>query len=94
MKTPKLETAEIEAALATVRGWSVEGDTLKKTFTFPDFVKAIAFVDALAVKAEAANHHPDIDIRYNKVSLGLSTHDSGGITKLDFDLAKEADMLG
>jgi 4a-hydroxytetrahydrobiopterin dehydratase len=94
VKVPKLTDAEIQSSLSTINGWTITGgDTLTKTFTFADFVAAIAFVNHLAEKAEAANHHPDLDIRYNKVTVRLSTHDSGGITVNDFTLAKEADSL-
>ncbi len=94
MRMPLLDDAEIQAALATLPGWDVRnGDTLTRTFTFPDFVAAMRFVNALAEKAEASQHHPDLDIRYNKVTVALSTHDSGGITENDFALAREADTV-
>lgn len=93
MRTPKLEDAEVQAALATLSGWSLEGGMLKKTYAFPDFAAAMQFVNAVADRAEAADHHPDIDIRYNKVTLGLVTHDSSGITQKDLDLAREADQV-
>jgi 4a-hydroxytetrahydrobiopterin dehydratase len=66
---------------------------LARTIVFKDFVESIAFVDRLAVLAEAASHHPDIDIRYNKVSLALITHDAGGITQNDINLAHKIDQL-
>lgn len=93
MKTPRLSDAEIQVSLATLTGWAIEDATLTKTYTFPDFVTAMRFVNGLADRAEAAQHHPDLDIRYNKVRVALSTHDSGGITRKDFALAKEADTL-
>lgn len=83
----------MRTALTDLPGWSVKEGVLTRTFTFPDFVAAIQFVVALAIKAEIANHHPDLDIRYNKVHVGLVTHDSGGITENDTALAKEADTL-
>ncbi|MBC8138839.1 MAG: 4a-hydroxytetrahydrobiopterin dehydratase, partial [Fibrella sp.] len=64
-----------------------------RTFSFADFVAAMRFVNSVADAAEEANHHPDIDIRYDKVTLGLVTHDAGGITKNDFALAGKADTL-
>lgn len=66
---------------------------LVRTFTFSDFLAAIRFVNAVAEVAEAADHHPDIDIRYNKVTLALTTHDSGGLTEKDFALAAQADTI-
>ena len=83
-----LSQSEIVEALPSVPEWKIEGSRLLREFRFPDFVAAIAFVDRIAVLAEAAGHHPDIDIRYNRVVLGLETHDANGITLKDFDLAK------
>ena len=93
MRVPKLTESEVAERLSALSGWSIESDTLVKTFTFPDFVAAIKFVNALAVAAEAADHHPDLDIRYNKVKVALTTHDSGGLTKNDFELAAKAEGL-
>jgi len=78
---------EIGARLGPLPGWSVEAGELAKTFQFPDFVAALAFVNRVGELAEQAGHHPDIDIRYNRVRLGLVTHDAGGLTARDFDLA-------
>ena len=86
----RLEQDEIVRALSLVPGWRIEGGRLVREFHFADFVGSIAFVDRIAVLAEAAGHHPDIDIRYNRVLLGLVTHDAGGLTTKDFDLAKGA----
>lgn len=93
MRTPKLSEEDVQTALKDLDGWSVEEGVLVKNFAFADFVAAMQFVVALAMKAEVADHHPDLDIRYNKVKVGLVTHDSGGITKNDIDLAKVADTL-
>ena len=93
MRKPKLTEEQIQTALKDLSGWAVKDGVLTKTFTFPDFVASIQFIVALAFKAEAADHHPDLDIRYNKVHVGLVTHDSGGITENDTALAKEADKL-
>jgi len=82
---------EVEAHLANLAEWSETGGAIQRTYQFDDFVQAIAFVDKIAVFAETAQHHPDILIRYNKVSLTLSTHDAGGITEKDFNLASEID---
>ena len=91
MRTPKLSDAEIAARLADLPGWETKQNAIEKTFIFSDFVSAMRFVNVLAQKAEAADHHPDLDIRYNKVRVVLTTHDSGGITENDFALAAEAD---
>jgi 4a-hydroxytetrahydrobiopterin dehydratase len=93
MKTPKLTEEQVQTALTELTGWQVVEGMLQKTFTFADFVGSLQFVVGLAVKAELANHHPDLDIRYNWVIVGLVTHDSGGITQKDVDLAKEANIL-
>ena len=83
-----LSDIAIQRELQTLSGWSRRGDVLTKLFQFRNFPDAIAFVSRVAASAEAANHHPDIDIRYSKVTLTLSTHDSGGITQADVDLAR------
>ena len=70
-------------------GWSREGDEIVKTYELPSFPDAIAFVTRIADLAERADHHPDLDIRYRKVRVALSTHDQGGITDKDFALAAE-----
>lgn len=73
--------------------WTREGDELRTTVRLHDFAAALAFVNAVGAAAEAANHHPDIDIRWNTVRLALTTHDSGGITLLDLALAGVVDRL-
>lgn len=90
---PKLEENRIAAALAAVPQWARQGDAIARTFQFKDFPAAVKFVDAVAVAAEQAWHHPDIDIRWNKVTLTLTTHDSGGLTQKDLDLARQFDQL-
>jgi 4a-hydroxytetrahydrobiopterin dehydratase len=89
----KLTVSEIESALAESPEWSEVGGQIQRTYQFDDFLEAMAFVNAVAKAAEAAAHHPDILIRYDKVTLSLVTHDAGGISSKDFDLAKEADGL-
>ncbi len=84
-----LDDDQIAARLATLTGWERDGDEIVKTFELPTFPDAITFVTRLADRAEAANHHPDIDIRWRKVRIALTTHDAGGLTDLDFDLATE-----
>lgn len=91
---PLLSAEEVTAALETVPNWNREDANIVRTFEFKDFVVAMKFVNAVAEKSEAAWHHPDIDIRWNKVRLALSTHSEGGLTRKDFDLAAEFDRLG
>jgi len=76
-----------------VPAWQVEAGELVRTFQFKDFRAALRFVNQLAELAEEAGHHPDIDIRYNRVRLALVTHDAGGPTSKDFDLAARTDKL-
>ncbi len=89
----KFSPAQIKAALPSVPAWKKKGATLTRTFEFKDFPEAIKFVGRVAKLAEKAWHHPDIDIRWNKVSLTLSTHDAGGLTEKDFALAQKFDRL-
>ncbi len=76
-----------------IPAWTRRGSTIRRTFEFADFVVAMKFVNAIARAAEKAQHHPDIDIRWNRVALGLTTHDAGGLTAKDFALAVRADAL-
>lgn len=89
----KLSVAEIKVALATVPDWKKRGGTIARTFAFKDFPAAIKFVNGVAKLAEKAWHHPDIDIRWNKVTLTLTTHDAGGLTDRDFALAKSFNRI-
>lgn len=89
----KMTPEQIKARLASIPEWSEMHDEIHRTFQFKDFVQAMAFVNAVAREAEAMNHHPDILIRYDKVTLRLSTHDAGGVTDKDFILAEKADGL-
>ena len=89
----KLTATEIKAALTTVPEWRKRYATITRTFQFKDFPGAIKFVNRVARLAEQAWHHPDIDIRWNKVTLTLSTHDAGGLTEKDFALARKFDRL-
>jgi 4a-hydroxytetrahydrobiopterin dehydratase len=82
-----LSTAQIETALADLDGWAYTDGALTKTFRFADFVRAVDFVEQLADVAESMQHHPDIDIRYNKVTLRVVTHSAGGVTTRDVELA-------
>lgn len=91
--TTLLPAEKIPAALAAVPSWALDGHTIFRTFSHRDFAAALDFVDRVGALAEAAHHHPDIDIRWNKVTLRLSTHSRGGLTPLDFDLAAQIDRL-
>lgn len=88
-----LSDIAIQRGLGSLAGWSRKGDVLTKTYQFKGFPDAIAFVGRAATAAESANHHPDIDIRFSKVTMGLSSHDSGGITQRDLDLATALEEL-
>jgi 4a-hydroxytetrahydrobiopterin dehydratase len=90
---PALAPDAITRALEALPGWKLKDEAIARTFTFTDFREAISFVQSVAALAERAGHHPDIDIRYNKVTLALSTHDEGGITEKDFSLATEISKL-
>jgi 4a-hydroxytetrahydrobiopterin dehydratase len=88
-----LSETEISARVAALPRWRVQSGELVRTFEFRDFRASLAFVNKVGEAAENAGHHPDIDIRYNKVRLALVTHDAGGLTTKDFDLAAVADTL-
>jgi 4a-hydroxytetrahydrobiopterin dehydratase len=83
----KLEEKGLQDAVAKLPGWGLEDGKLLRDFVFTDFIAAMAFVNRIAEVAERVGHHPDIDIRYNKVRLGLVTHDAGGITAKDVEMA-------
>jgi len=89
----KLDPTQINTALASVPQWQQQDNAIARTFQFKDFPAAVRFVNAVAELAEQAWHHPDIDIRWNKVLLTLTTHDAGGLTTKDFDLARQFDRL-
>jgi 4a-hydroxytetrahydrobiopterin dehydratase len=88
-----LQEDQITIELRKLDGWSLGGNEIRRTWEFKDFARAMKFVNSVAVIAEKFNHHPDIDIRWNKVHLTLSTHSAGGLTLLDFSLAKAIDEL-
>ena len=88
-----LSQHEAQTRLAALTGWQIEAGELVRTFQFKDFSGALDFVNKIGELAEQAGHHPDIDIRYNRVRLGLVTHDAGGLTAKDFDLAGQAQKL-
>src|ERR1044071_3433757 len=89
----KLSEAEVASKTGSVPDWKRAGDDVSRTFQFKDFAAAMRFVNGVAGEAEEADHHPDIDIRWNKVKLVLSTHSEGGLTAKDFALAQICDKL-
>ena len=89
----KLTPAQIKASLPSVPKWRRKASVISRTFEFADFVAAMKFVNAIARAAEKSCHHPDIDVRWNKVTLALTTHDAGGLTEKDFALAAKFDRL-
>ena len=84
---------QVSLHLKAVPNWSKRAQVILRTFKFEGFLKSIDFVSRIAMKAQKANHHPDIDIRFDKVTLKLTTHDDGGITKKDFSLARQCDEV-
>lgn len=93
MATTKLTDAEISAQLEGISGWTVENEKLHKEFQFDSFVEAFGFMASVALIAESMNHHPEWFNVYNRVTVDLATHDAGGISALDFELAKKIDTL-
>lgn len=90
-RPPRLDDIAIATKLRGLPGWAREGDAIVRTFSFAGFPDAVEFVQRLVGPAESLNHHPDVDIRYNRVVVRLSTHDQGGLTELDFTLAALVD---
>jgi 4a-hydroxytetrahydrobiopterin dehydratase len=82
-----LSDTEIESALASLPGWAKTGIAIQRKYEFKDFLEAMRFVNKVADAAEAAGHHPDIQIVYNRVTLQLTSHDSGGVTQRDVNMA-------
>lgn len=91
--TTRLTQAQVDAELAGLPAWNESGGAIQRTFTFAGFVEAMRFVNLLAAHAERVQHHPDMLVRYNKVTVSVSTHDAGGITAKDFALAHRADEM-
>ncbi|MBE9109605.1 4a-hydroxytetrahydrobiopterin dehydratase [Nodosilinea sp. LEGE 07298] len=89
-----LSDRDIQTKLSQLPDWSLDGKTITCTRTFKDFVTAIDFVNQLVEPAEAAGHHPDLQISYNRVTISLSTHDAGGLTEKDFAMAQTISALG
>ncbi len=90
-RPPKLDDIAIATKLRGLPGWSRSGNAITRSFSFAGFPDAVAFVERLVEPAESLEHHPDVDLRYNKVIVTLSTHDQGGLTELDFTLAALVD---
>ena len=88
-----LDRSRVEQQLQNLAGWTLEGAAITKQFTFAGFPEAVAFVTRLVPEAEAADHHPDIQINYRRVTLSYSTHSEGGLTQKDFDGAAMADRV-
>lgn len=88
---PPMTKDEVKARLKDLPGWERDGDEIEKKFRFDNFKASMAFVNRVAEMAEAADHHPDISIKYNRVKLTLSTHSEGGVTEKDFALAAQLD---
>lgn len=88
-----LTNAERQELTTSLVDWTIDGELLRRTFVLRDFVEAMGFVAQVALLAEKANHHPDIDIRWNRVTLALTTHDAGGLTDKDANLARRIDGL-
>lgn len=93
MPLPRLSDIEVQREINALEGWSRRGEAIVKTFEFATFPLGIAWVARVAEAAEAANHHPDLDVRYTRIMATLSTHDSGGVTARDFALARALDAL-
>ncbi len=90
---PTLDAKQIKRRLISVPNWSKRGRTIRRRFVFPGFLKGIDFVNRIARRAERSDHHPDIDIRWNKVTLTFTTHSDGGLTRKDFSMARECDEV-
>jgi 4a-hydroxytetrahydrobiopterin dehydratase len=89
----RLDEGAVGEALSGLPGWSRAGDAVEKVFELPSFADAIAFVVRIGFAAEAMNHHPDLDVRWRKVRVLLTTHDAGGVTELDVELAGRIEAM-
>jgi 4a-hydroxytetrahydrobiopterin dehydratase len=87
----RLADGDIQTRLAALAGWERQGDAIRRTYSFDGFKGSMAFVNRIAALADALDHHPDILIEYSRVTLTLSTHDAGGLTDRDFELARQID---
>lgn len=93
MERKKLTAEEVKAALANVTGWDADNDRLKRRFSFSNFAESLAFVNKIGEAAEAMDHHPDIKMGWGYAEIEITTHDRGGITNRDFELAGKIDEL-
>ncbi|MFM7480093.1 MAG: 4a-hydroxytetrahydrobiopterin dehydratase [Planctomycetota bacterium] len=89
----RLNDAEVESRMPAIAAWKRTGDLIEREFAFPDFVAAMQFVNRVAEEAERSQHHPNIHVLYNRVRLGYSTHDAGGLSERDFTAAIAVDRL-
>lgn len=89
----RLTESDVQARMGTIPGWALDGPAIRRQFTFPGFPEAIAFAVRLAFDAEAADHHPDIQISYKRVTLSWTTHSAGGLTAKDFEGARTSQAL-
>lgn len=89
----RLSQWELNAHLPLLKGWQHEGPRLVRVFKFRGFPEAASFVKSLARPAERLDHHPDVDVRYNRVRVELTTHDTGGVSELDVELAKAINKI-
>lgn len=89
----RLKPDQVKVQLAKVKGWKLRGNKISRLYVFEDFMQGLQFINQIARLAEAMNHHPDIDVRYNKVKLTLTTHDEGGLTMKDFRLAEKINRV-
>ncbi|MBM4101068.1 MAG: 4a-hydroxytetrahydrobiopterin dehydratase [Phycisphaerae bacterium] len=89
----RLSDAQVESRMPSVAAWKRTGDLIEREFSFPDFVAAMRFVNRVAEEAERSQHHPDIHVLYNRVRLGYSTHDAGGLSDRDFTAAVAVDRI-
>jgi 4a-hydroxytetrahydrobiopterin dehydratase len=90
---PVLSDDEIDSRLGSLEGWERDGNAIKREFKFKDFVGSVDFVNRITPLAEEMNHHPDLEISWNKVTVSLSTHSEGGLTGNDFELAAKIDSV-
>ena len=90
---PVLSDDEIDGRLGSLEGWERDGDAIKREFKLEDFVGSVDFVNRVTPLAEEMNHHPDLEISWNKVTVSLSTHSEGGLTENDFELASKIDSV-
>jgi 4a-hydroxytetrahydrobiopterin dehydratase len=88
-----LNDEEIEQRLADLEGWARAGDAIRRDFKFKDFVESVQFVNRTVEPAEDMNHHPDLELSWNRVTVSLSTHSQGGLTENDFELARRIDAV-